>query len=123
MPMDEAMTLEEYLEILLKFEGPYSVEEAALTHKQREKLPTSAFCGPNRTYPAHDKKRIRNAMARLGTFGRRLKPAVRRRIFSCIKSRAKKLGIEVSEDVLKKYRKKAEECLQWYLEKREKDEN
>lgn len=105
------------LQALRDYEGIFDVEEARLTYQARKHLPTGAFCGPNRTYPAHDADHVRNGIARLGTFGHRLPPATRRRIFNCLKARANRMGIDVSEDVLKKYKKKAEEALQWYLDK------
>jgi len=115
--LDE-MTDEQIIAHIFKYEGPYTVEEARLTYQKRKKLPKSAFCGPGRSYPAHDKAHVKNAIARLGTFGSRLSPATRRSIFNCLKKRAKRYGIEISEDVLKKYKKKAEETLEWYLERR-----
>lgn len=87
---------ETILQAMVELEGlPF--EEAKLTYAQRENLPETAFCGPNRTYPAHDAAHIRNALTRLGTFGRRLKPAVRSSIIACLKTRAKKYGIEINE--------------------------
>ena len=93
---------ETVLNAMVEFEG-YSFEEAKLTYAKRENLPDSAFCGPNRTYPAHDAAHVRNALARLGTFGGRIKAAVRARILGCLKSRAKRYGIEVSETIEYKY--------------------
>ena len=87
-----------FIDALVEYEG-YTFEEAKLTYAAREKLPTSAFCGPNRTYPAHDAAHVRNALARLGTFGHRLKSVVRARIITCLKRRAKQYGIEVSETI------------------------
>lgn len=89
-----------------------NLEEAELTYQQREKLPDSAFCGPNRTYPAYDNAHVKNALARLSQFGKNLKPATRNRILNCLKQRAKRMGIEVSESE----ENKADEILKWYLE-------
>jgi len=113
----EEFTEEEMLIALRDYEGYFDIEEARLTYQARKKLPASAFCGPKRTYPAHDAAHVRNGIARLGTFGHRLPPATRKRIFNCLRARARRMGIEVSEDVLKKYKKKATETLQWYLGK------
>lgn len=90
--------IEECVKTIVELEG-LSFEEAKLSYAARQKLPDSAFCGPNRSYPTHDAAHVRNGLARLGTFGGRLKPAVRARILGCLKSRAKKYGIEVSETV------------------------
>lgn len=92
------MDKEDNIRLIAKSEG-LTFEEAKLSYAKRQKLPDSAFCGPNRTYPAHDKAHVRNGLARLGTFGKRLKPAVRKRILACLKRRAKRYGIEVSETV------------------------
>ena len=37
---------------------------AVLSSKQRNKLPDSAFAGPDRSYPIHDKAHAANAKAR-----------------------------------------------------------
>ena len=85
-----------YLDALVELEG-FTFEEAKLTYAAREKLPSSSFCGPNRTYPTQDAAHVRNALARLGTFGHKLKPVVRSRILTCVKRRAKQFNVEVSE--------------------------
>lgn len=123
---------ESVLKAMVELEG-YTFEEAKLTYAQREKLPESAFCGPNRTYPAHDAAHVRNGLARLGTFGKRLSPATRASILRCLKSRAKRYGIEVGETIegkivlakfddelpketRDKWLKEIEETRQWYEE-------
>jgi len=80
-------------EVIARYEG-YTIQEAKLTYAARQKLPDSAFCGPNRSYPAHDARHVRNGLARLSTFGHRLKPTVRQRIYRCLVRRAKRFGIE-----------------------------
>ena len=90
--------IEETIRNLARFEG-YTIEEAKLTYQQRKNLPSSAFCGPNRTYPAHDAAHVRNAFARLAQFGNRLSPAVRARILACLKRKAKRFGIEHEETI------------------------
>lgn len=87
---------QELIDALIEYEG-FDVEEAVLTAKARSKLPSSAFCGPGRTYPAHDKKHVRNALTRLSQFGGKLKPVTRKRIKSCLKRKAKRMGIEIEE--------------------------
>lgn len=89
---------ETILKAMVSLEG-YGFEEAKLTYARREKLPSTAFCGPKRTYPAHDKAHVRNALARLSQFGGKLKSAVRARILGCLKRRAKRFNIEISETV------------------------
>jgi hypothetical protein len=87
---------ETVLKAMVELEG-YSFEEAKLTYAKRENLPDSAFCGPNRTYPAHDAVHVRNGLARLGTFGHKISTATRASILRCLKTRAKRFGVEVSE--------------------------
>jgi len=87
---------ETILKAMVELEG-YNFEEAKLTYARRQKLPSSAFCGPKRSYPAHDAAHVRNALARLSQFGGKLKPAVRARILGCLKRRAKRFGVEISE--------------------------
>ncbi|MFA4987561.1 MAG: hypothetical protein WC712_13345 [Candidatus Brocadiia bacterium] len=69
--------------------------EAKLSYANRQKLPDSAFCGPGRTYPAHDAAHVRNGLARLSQFGGKLSSSVRAKILACLRSRAKKYGIKV----------------------------
>jgi hypothetical protein len=84
--------MEEY-ETIAVYEG-MTIEEAKLTYAERKELPSSAFCGPDRTYPAHDAAHVRNAFARLSRFGDKIAPAIRKRIYRCLVRRAKKFGVE-----------------------------
>lgn len=70
-----------------------------LTSESRKALPDSAFCGPNRSFPAHDAAHVRNALARLPQ-AKNFTPAQKSRILACVKGRAKKLGVEISADQL-----------------------
>jgi len=85
--------VEAEVKMIAKAEGR-TIEEARLTYAERQKLPKSAFCGPDRTYPAHDAAHVRNAFARLARFGKRLDKAVALRIYRCLVRRAKKFGVE-----------------------------
>jgi hypothetical protein len=67
---------------------------AKLTTKTRNALPTTAFCGPDRSFPAHDAAHVRNGLARLKNSN--FSDAVKARIHACLVRRAKKYGIEVS---------------------------
>jgi hypothetical protein len=42
---------------------------AALTTKERKKLPAKSFAGPDRSYPIEDKSHARNALARVAQHG------------------------------------------------------
>jgi hypothetical protein len=56
-------------------------EDAKLTSKTRKALPTSVFCGPNRTYPVHDKAHAINALARAKQHA---SPALYSKIKACV---------------------------------------
>jgi len=68
--------------------------EAKLSSAARNKLPDSAFCGPGRSYPAHDAAHVRNGLARLSQFGARMPAATRAKVLGCLRSRASKFGIK-----------------------------
>jgi len=63
---------------------------AALTTKQRKKLPSSVFCGPNRSFPVNDCTRVRAAKVYLNRS--RFSKATKQKIAACINRRAKALG-------------------------------
>ena len=88
-------------ELIAIYEG-FTIEEAKLTYAARQRLPKSAFCGPDRTYPAHDAKHVRAGLQRLSQFWRKLSPAIRKRIYNCLKRRAKKFGVDVDVEKFKK---------------------
>lgn len=123
--------VERFIESVKLYEGLEFVtfEEAKLTYARRQKLPASAFCGPDRSYPAHDAKHVRNAFARLATFGGKLPKATRAKIYRCLRSRAKKYGIEhdaknykwkASGDPNPVRKKRVQETVEWF-EKRHAD--
>jgi hypothetical protein len=70
--------------------------EAKLTYAVRKKLPDSAFCGPDRSFPAHDAAHVRNGLARLSqsSFSSSQKASIR----ACLVRRAKRYGIKVSSE-------------------------
>ncbi len=74
------------------------IKDAPLSTAQRKRIPGRMFCGPNRSFPVPDKARVRNALARLGQgFPKDVSDATRARILSCVKKRARTLGMSVSE--------------------------
>jgi hypothetical protein len=74
------------------------IDGAKLSYKQRQGLPESAFCGPDRSFPAQDAAHVRNGLARLNqsNFSSEQKAG----ILSCLKSRAKKYNIDVSAAIV-----------------------
>jgi hypothetical protein len=106
--------MEEY-EAIAEYEG-YSVEEAKLTYASRKDLPASAFCGPDRTFPAHDAAHVRNAFARLAQS--KLPASVKAKIRTCLIRRAKRFGVEhnVEESETVATNDYSDAVIKWYLE-------
>ena len=117
--MNDEKEITAFMETVSALEGLEfnTFEEARLTYKSRQKLPASAFCGPQRSYPAHDASHVRNAFVRLATFGRKLSPAVRSRIHGCLKRRAKRFKVEHGGCWICKGRKKVSETIDWYVDR------
>lgn len=65
------------------------ITERKLTTKTREKLPDSAFCGPNRTFPCHDLKHIASAKAFLDRSN--FSDEEKQKIRECIERKEKEL--------------------------------
>lgn len=112
--------VEEAVQYIMRVEG-LEVEEAKLTYARRQKLKAGSFCGPKRSYPAHDAAHVRNAFARLSQFGHRLKPSVRKSIHGCLVRRAKRFGVEHKGCRFCKSKKSVSETVDWYLEKHKED--
>lgn len=113
------MNIEETIQFIGFAEG-LSVEEAKLTYQRRQALPAGAFCGPNRSYPAHDAAHVRNGFARLSAFGHRLKPAVRQRIHACLSRKAKRFGVEHGGCKWCKGTK-VQETVEWFMGRHKED--
>lgn len=58
-----------------------AIEDEALTTKQRKNLPDSAFCGPDRSYPADTPERAASALARVKQFG---SASLQKRVRACV---------------------------------------
>ena len=111
--MSEKFDEAKILKAMVDFEG-FTIEEAKLSYASRQNLPAGAFCGPDRTYPAHDAPHIRAAIQRLFQF----KPSGWRKILSCVCGRAKKAGIESDKCKAAGLGGFSEaKILAWYLEK------
>jgi len=72
------------------------VDGAKLSTEERNKLPEGAFCGPDRSFPAHDAAHVRNGLARLSQSN--FSDEEKKRIHGCLKRKAKEYGIEVSDE-------------------------
>lgn len=69
--------------------------DATLSSSQRKKLPDSAFCGPQRSFPIPD---CAHVTAGLRLLGRYKGPGDKSKIRACIMRKAKDLGCKVSGD-------------------------
>lgn len=73
----------------LDAEDTLATTEAKLSTASRDKLSDSAFCGPNRSFPVHDRAHAVAAMRLLGRYKGGDKEAIR----SCIERKAKSMGV------------------------------
>lgn len=73
-----------------------AIEEAKkLTTKDRKKLKSSTFCGPDRSFPVPDCKHVATAKAYLGRS--KFSADTKKKIAACINRKAKQLGCDVSK--------------------------
>lgn len=63
---------------------------SVLKAKTRNKLPTSAFAGPDRSYPIEDKAHARNALARASQFA---SPELKAKIRAKVKRRYPSIAV------------------------------
>jgi len=114
--------VEGYL-LIAEIEG-MTIEEAKLTYAERKDLPKSAFCGPDRSYPAHDARHVRAGLQRLSQFWAKIAPAVRKKILGCLLRRAKRFGVtpdktkfqETVGEVITDEELNKEAITDWYLQ-------
>lgn len=66
-----------------------------LTTKDRKKLKSSSFCGPNKSFPVPDCKHVAVAKAYLGKS--KFSAATKKKIAACINKKAKKLGCNTTK--------------------------
>ena len=96
----------------------HHVDKSINSKSNGSSLPDSAFCGPNRTYPSHDKDHVKGSVNQLEHD--KLDPQIKRRIFECLQRKGKRMGIEVEESKIDEPNKD-EEIIEWYLKKLEKE--
>ena len=71
--------------------GVENLEDAKLSSERRKKLPKSSFCGPNKSFPAHDCAHVTAARRLVGRYnGEGSKEA----IMACVDRKAKVLGCD-----------------------------
>jgi hypothetical protein len=88
--MDE---INRVIQVIAEYEG-YSIEEAKLSYAARQDLPTSAFCGPDKSYPANDARHVSAGFQKLSQFWSKMPRTVALKIYRCLVRRAKKFGVE-----------------------------
>ena len=74
-----------------------SMEDASLSTEQRNKLPESAFCGPNRSFPVPDCSHVTAARRLVGRA--KVSGSVKQKIMGCVNSKAAKMKCSQSEDM------------------------
>ena len=77
------------------FERANEAMSKKLTTKDRKKLKSSTFCGPNRSFPVNDCKHAAVAKTYLGRS--KFSASTKKKIAACINRRAKALGCNVSK--------------------------
>lgn len=93
------------------------LEESVLSYAARKKLPAKSFCGPNRSYPAHDRRHAANCLARARQSLKRgkLSRAQYNRIVACCRRKLKQFGgTPATEETMP-------ENIDWLIQKREID--
>lgn len=86
---------EECLELRSKFDQ-MTASDATLTTKQRSKLKSSSFCGPGRSFPVPDCAHVTAARRLIGRY--KGSADTKKRIMSCVNSKAAKLGCDDKMD-------------------------
>lgn len=79
--------------VIAEFEG-LDIQEARLSYAARQNLPASAFCGPDKSYPAQDAVHVGKGFQRLSQFGKRMPKTIALKIYRCLLRRAKKFGVK-----------------------------
>jgi len=80
------------IQVIAEYEG-YTIEEAKLTYAARQDLPATAFCGPDKSYPAHDAKHVHAGFQRLSQFWSKMPRSIAMKIYRCLVRRASKFGV------------------------------
>lgn len=97
-PVEEDLSQEEWELLDLALQGALLNEDASLSAEERKKLPDSAFCGPNRSFPVNDCAHATAAMRMISKY--KASDEVKGKIMSCIRSKSSKLGCDKSKDHL-----------------------
>ena len=82
----------------LTLEDEMKNEDAKLSTAARKKLPDSAFCGPDRSFPAHDKAHVTAGLRLLNRSN--FSSSTKAKIKACLFRKGKKHGITPAKDEL-----------------------
>ena len=82
----------------LALEGMMSQQDARLTTEQRNELPDSAFCGPERSFPIPDCAHVTAAKRLIGRY--KGSDATKAKIMTCVNKKAESMSCYKSEDHL-----------------------
>lgn len=91
-------TVVDYKELYVLDEDPTEEDlaEAKLSTKQRNKLPDSVFCGPNRSFPCQDKAHVTAALRLVGRS--KLSASQKARVRACAIRKGKKMGMTFNDE-------------------------
>jgi hypothetical protein len=73
-----------------------SMQDAALSTEQRNKLPDSAFCGPNRSFPVSDCAHVTAARRLIGRA--KLSDAQKAKVLACVNEKANSMSCDEEKD-------------------------
>lgn len=83
----------------LALQGFIIGSDAALTTEQRNELPDSAFCGPERSFPVPDCAHVTAARRLIGRA--KVSDSTKQKILACVNKKAESFSCDKSEDFLK----------------------
>ena len=83
----------------LALQGFIIGSDAALTTEQRNELPDSAFCGPERSFPVPDCAHVTAARRLIGRA--KVSDSTKQKILACVNKKAEGFSCDKSEDFLK----------------------
>ena len=73
-----------------------TLQDKALTTEERNDLPDSAFCGPNRSFPVNDCAHVTAARRLIGRA--KLSDAQKAKVLACVNRKADKMSCDVEKD-------------------------
>ena len=82
----------------LALDSMVSQEDARLTTEQRNELPDSAFCGPERSFPVPDCAHVTAARRLIGRA--KMSDATKQKVLACVNKKAETMKCDKSDDYL-----------------------